>query len=903
MSEGSSESGFERAEREGWASMIRTKADRRAVEEGCWFDAERGQIVVDFIEGHCRHSKGEFAGEPFTLLDWERDATMQLYGWVAPDGNRRFRLAYIEVPKKNGKALALDTPIPTPDGWALMGELGVGDVVFDENGLPCTVVAATGVMLDRPCYRITFSDGCEIVADADHQWLTTARRTCGVKGDRKSGPVGIRSTREIAEHVRVEWSGSAGANHSVQVAGGLILPDAMLPIPPYVLGAWLGDGTSSSARITCAYADAGLLGQIENEGVSVTQGKATSETTGCYRLGGANRRERRALAPIQTRLRRLGLLGNKHIPNCYLRASYSQRMDLLQGLMDTDGTCGTSGQCVFTTTSPKLRDGFVELACSLGFKPTVSHKTAKIYGRVIGDAWNVQFHAFADTPVFRLERKRQRQKCRIGNNRPRSQSRHIIKVERVESVPVRCIQVDSPSHLFLAGRSMIPTHNSALCSALSLHGLCADGEAGAEVYNCACDRQQASIVFDEAATMAEQSPDLSRILTIRRSTKHIVYGATASKYVALSAEAPTKEGINASLIVFDELHAQKDRRLWDTMRFAGRRRRQPLTLVITTAGDNKETICWELHERARAILDGQSEETGMFAMIYGASEDDDWTDPAVWRKANPSFGVLISEDTMRRECEEAKLSVAGEGQFKRYCLNIWTRPDTKAIREVDWDACRVELDEASLVGRHCFVGLDLASVSDFAATVYLFPDDDGGYTILPRLYTPASGIEARARHDHAPYEQWAADGWIEPLSGLTIDFGIIRARLVESGEKYRLREVGFDPWNAIETANVLENEHGLKMVKVRQGPQSLSEACKALERLVKEKKLRHGGNPAFDWMMMNLLWKVDANENRRPIKGSDRNKIDGPVGLIIALAVALVAEPLPPLNPVYMSVW
>lgn len=451
----------------------------------------------------------------------------------------------------------------------------------------------------------------------------------------------------------------------------------------------------------------------------------------------------------------------------------------------------------------------------------------------------------------------------------------------------------------------VPKKNgkSFLMSALSLYHLCCDGEAGAEVYNCACDRDQASIVYNEAATMVDQSPELAEILTTVKSQKRIVYAGQAGVYRALSSEAPTKEGLNASLVVFDELHAQKDRDLWDRFVYAGRMRRQPLTVVITTAGDNRESVCWEQHEAARAIIDGKSDDTTTFAVIYGAGEDEDWTDPAIWRKANPSFGVLVSEETMRLECEEAKLSATSEGKFRRYCLNQWTRPDTKAIRESDWNACRCEIDLESLAGRWCFVGMDLASVRDFAAVVYLFGDDDGGFTIWPQLFTPSIGLEKRARRDNAPYLDWEAQGHFVSLPGPTIDFQQIRDRLVADSAKFRFREIGFDPWNAEETAHRLESDHGLKMVKVRQGYYDLSEACKALERLVLERKIRQPGNPAFDWMMMNLMWQTDVNENRRPMKQSDTQKIDGAVATIIALAVAGVAEPLPPEIPVFCSVW
>lgn len=354
-----------------------------------------------------------------------------------------------------------------------MGDVSVGDVVFDERGECCNVLAVSEVQYDRPCYEIEFSDGETIVADESHLWLTwnakerfsRTRRSDEWREKRRAKrpsrstvkrpdlternrhrtslsqlPVAsgsVRSTAEIAATLHVD--GGKRTNHSVNVALPLQLPDRDLPIDPYVLGVWLGDGGSYSAQITSA--DQEVVDNITACGVSIHKlsAKYNWGTHGLHRP-----------------LRLLGLLQNKHVPHVYLRASVSQRLSLLQGLMDTDGYADEAGACEFTTTSERLRDEVGELLCSLGIKSRLMVGRATLNGRDIGPKYRYKF--LTDLPAFRLSRKLIRQK-RHGFRGIHS-VRFIQRATRVDSVPVKCIAVSSSSHLYLAGRGMIPTHNS-----------------------------------------------------------------------------------------------------------------------------------------------------------------------------------------------------------------------------------------------------------------------------------------------------------------------------------------------------------------------------------------------------------------------------------------------------------
>ncbi|PPK98206.1 replicative DNA helicase [Kineococcus xinjiangensis] len=341
-----------------------------------------------------------------------------------------------------GKALALDTPLPTPTGWTTMGSVRVGDELLGADGRPTRVVAATEVMTDRPCYEVRFSDGSVVVADGQHQWLTQTRASrrsaqaaaAGYGGARTQRTFAeVRTTEDIAATLRCPGA-ERRLNHSVLNARPLELPprDDLL-LPPYVLGAWLGDGTSASAQITTA--DPELVVHLESEAG--------------YHHG-----------TVQARLRTLGVLGDKHIPVAYLRASVDQRRQLLAGLLDTDGTVAPSGTVQFAVTSERLARDVQELVHSLGYRTGLSTKRVRGRSEASSTAHTLTFST--DDDVFRLERKRLLHKDRRQRLFQRRNSRFITDVRPVGSVPVRCVQVDNTDHLYLAGRAMIPTHNSTL---------------------------------------------------------------------------------------------------------------------------------------------------------------------------------------------------------------------------------------------------------------------------------------------------------------------------------------------------------------------------------------------------------------------------------------------------------
>ena len=347
-----------------------------------------------------------------------------------------------------GKALALDTPLPTPTGWTTMGEVAVGDELLAADGSVTRVVAATEVLVDRPCYRVTFDDGSSLVADALHQWETTTRAE-----RRSSAPTpAVRTTEEIAATLRCETA-DRRTNHAIRVAAPLALPEADLLVDPYALGVWLGDGHTTSGRY--ASADPEIAMRLEGRGLVVRAAHHDARAD-LYTI----------TLPVEQRgtfdgrLRTLGVLGSKHIPAAYLRASERQRRDLLAGLLDTDGTVNPTGSVQFAVTDERLARDVRELVHSLGFRTGWSTRPVRGRSERSSTCYTITFTT--DDDVFALERKRLVHKERRRPSTPRLRQRMVVAVERVASVPVRCVQIAHPSHLYLAGESMVPTHNSTL---------------------------------------------------------------------------------------------------------------------------------------------------------------------------------------------------------------------------------------------------------------------------------------------------------------------------------------------------------------------------------------------------------------------------------------------------------
>ena len=430
---------------------------------------------------------------------------------------------------------------------------------------------------------------------------------------------------------------------------------------------------------------------------------------------------------------------------------------------------------------------------------------------------------------------------------------------------------------------------SELAAAVALLLTCGDGEERAEVYGCAADRQQAAIVFDVAADMVRMCPALSRRVKILASQKRIIYKPTNSFYQVLSAEAYSKHGFNIHGVVFDELHTQPNRKLFDVMtKGSGDARMQPLYFLITTAGTDTHSICYETHQKAKDILEGRKIDPTFYPVIYGADESEDWTDPKVWRKANPSLGITVGIDKVRAACESARQNPGEENAFRQLRLNQWVKQAVRWMPMEKWDACAFAVNEDDLEGRVCYGGLDLSSTTDITAFVLVFPptDEDDRYVVLPYFWIPEDSMDLRVRRDHVPYEVWERQGYLMTTEGNVVHYGYIEKFIERLGEKFNIREIAFDRWGAIQMVQNLEGM-GFTVVPFGQGFKDMSPPTKELMKLVLEKRIAHGGHPVLRWMMDNIYIRTDPAGNIKADKERSTEKIDGAVATIMALDRAI----------------
>lgn len=437
----------------------------------------------------------------------------------------------------------------------------------------------------------------------------------------------------------------------------------------------------------------------------------------------------------------------------------------------------------------------------------------------------------------------------------------------------------------------IPKKNgkSELAAAVALLMTCGDNEWGAEVYGCASDRQQASIVFDVAVDMIDQCPALKKRIKPIMSVKRIVYKPTNSFYQVLSAEAYTKHGLNVHGVIFDELHAQPNRELFDVMtKGSGDARTQPLFFLITTAGTDRNSICYEQHQKAVDLIEGRKIDSTFYPVIYGIKDEDNWSDEANWYKANPSLGYTIDIEKVRNAYISAKENAAEENIFRQLRLNQWVKQSTRWMQMDKWDECDFEIDEATLIGRECYGGLDLSSTTDITAFVLVFPprNEEEKYIVLPYFWIPEENLKLRVRRDHVPYDIWEKQGFIKTTEGNVVHYGFIESFIEELGKKYNIKEIAFDRWGAVQMVQNLDGM-GFTVVAFGQGYKDMSPPSKELMKLTLERKIAHGGNPVLRWMMDNIFIKQDPAGNIKPDKEKSTERIDGVVALIMALDRAI----------------
>lgn len=720
------------------------------------------------------------------------------------------------------------------------------------------------------CYRITFRDGSTIDAGARHLWNVENIYGKRYKYQTTTEEIYLRTQRLRNSDAVTREVDRLRSVVRIPVTRPLQTRDAELPIDPYVYGYWLGNGHSTKPELTVRTCDvpdirASIPYEITAQWMQQGDGSAVLRVP--------------ALKPILVKSFR-----DKVIPPEYLRASESQRWALLQGLMDSDGCIAErKSQSVYVSTIRNLAESVRELLWTLGIKNAMTESPSLRCGKPTGETlYTIRFTTFEDQPTSRLNRKYDRKRERA--KKTRSCFHYIADIQPLPyPVKMRCIQVDSPSHQYLAGTSMVPTHNSELGAALALNMLVYDDEWKAEVYSCASDRQQASIVFDVAADMVRQSPALMKRIKIVPSTKRMVYLPTGSIYQVLSSDVATKHGLNVSACIFDELHTQPTRALYDVMtQGSGDARKQPLWFFLTTAGTDRNSICWEVHQKALDIIEGRKSDPRFYPVIYGLKDDEDWHKEENWYKANPSLGYTIDIEKVRDAYHKALETPADEAMFRQLRLNQWVTSSVLWMPMDKWDMNGGDVDPDELKGRECYGGLDLSSTSDLTTLVLVFPprNEDEKYIVLPYFWLPEETLQLRVRRDHVLYDKWKAEDKLMTTEGNVVHYGFIEQFICDL--PYDIHEIAYDRWNASMMVQNLEMD-GFNMVPFGQGFRDMSPPSKELMRLVLEGRLNHGNHPVLRWNVNNAYVRTDPAGNIKIDKQRSTEKVDGAVALVMAL--------------------
>lgn len=866
-------------------------------------DLENPELQIDFadsekrirfIERECRHSEAPFAGKPFILMPWQKaiiEAIFAIKVYNAELGRyvRKYQEVLLVVARKNGKALAIDTKIPTPYGWRTMSDLKIGDEVFAADGTPSKVIATSPVQFGHQCYKVRFEDGAEIIADTDHLWSVTTKK--------RREPF-VVTTADMQKNFVHKHADGKGVEYKYRVPMNepVKYPHKLLPISPYVLGVWLGDGESSCGRISCGVADFEEMSTlITSDGYNISS--VRNDKT-CLRL---------YISMLSSKLCKLNLLNNKHIPQIYLHSSIRQRWELLQGLMDADGFCSKAGECEFTQKSKAIADGIIKLLSSLGIKNTVTTKIPTINGRKCAMVYRVTFFTDQLSPCFKLKRKLVRLKPALNK---RMQYKSIVDISPVESVPVKCIGIDHPSQLYLAGEHFTATHNTPLASAITLAEWCC-GEMGTKILYGSNDYDQADLLFMATDAMREASPKLARCT--RRNQKGIFFGSLKQKrHVGkftsqnkgsirkMSAHTSAKEGRNIKIGVVDEVHELKDDAFVMPIKQALSTQDEPLYLEITTEGFTEDGYLDSRLKTAAAVLDGEIEKPNLLIFWYAQdSEEEIWRDENSWYKSNPGLGVIKKWSFLRGMVEDAKLSAATRAfvlakdfNVKQNNSSAWL-PESVIVNTATFD---LEM----LRGQFYVGGIDLSETTDLTAATALFVNPWTKQKFaLSKYFIPEIKLDARydggaLNPEKKDYREWARQGFVTICPGNEVDPDAVVEWYVELMRQFDVKPLkfGFDNWHAASLKKGLASMFGEDtLVRVGMNFFALNNPMSVLESDLTIKRINFGNNPVTFWCLKNTALKINNLGMKMPVKvHQSKNRIDGAVALIIAYAAAATCK-------------
>lgn len=861
------------------------------------YDTTEADRRIDFMEHCVRLTKSPFYGQPMKMMLWQKAWISALYGFkMRTDGTDRFRRTLLMIGRKNSKALALDTRIPTPEGDRTMEDICPGDFVFNEFGKPVKVIATSEIFHNHKCYRVTFEDGDEIIADAQHLWTvqTKGSRRIAKYQSTSSRPRPVMNkfddqarftvtTEEMVKDFKRRRADNKGTEYKyrVPVSGPLEYPEKQL-FNPYILGLWLGDGDKKDNRLTASKDDLPqLLELLEAEGMPVYSVKMFS---GKYevRFGTKYAYHKH---DVREAFREMGVWKNKHIPDAYFTASKEQRLALLQGLMDTDGTCELKGQCVFSNKNEEIARGVSKLLTSLGIKHNIRVDDAMLYGKNCGKCYSVGFFVDKDHSVFRYRRKTARLKDHLA---PRMLYKSIVNIEEVEPRDTKCIQVDSESGLFLCGQKNTVTHNSETCSALGLTEMII-GPEGADIVCSSNDDAQANILYVAIDTMRQMIDPKNK--DTWRNQQNIRNLTTNTKVFKISDKTRNKEGRSIDYGIVDEVHEMKDNTVVKSIEQSQSLKPNPKLILITTEGFVNGGFLDEETKRARAILNGEddsiSAERYLPWLYTQDSEQEIWQDEETWVKSNPSLGTVKRWDYMREQVDLARKSKADRMFVLSKDFNIKVN-DSQAWLMRENVEYKGEYNLDTFRGTIALGAVDLAETTDMcsAKILMLRPGDTNTKYIHSMYWIPESKLEkADDREAGARYQEWAQQGYLRIVEGNEVDVAVVADWFYELYRDAGIRTyiTGYDQRFAKEFLRRMD-EYGFETEMIYQSRYVLSTPMRLVEADLKDQKIIYNQNPIDQWCLLNTSIQMFNTGHIMPVKIKNQaaRRIDGAVTMIMA---------------------
>jgi phage terminase large subunit-like protein len=846
-----------------------------------YFNEVRGERFITFAEDFCRQSKGEWSGQRIELMLFQKAKYQSLFGILERETNRRrFHEVFDVRGRKNGKALSLDTPILTTSGWKSMSEIEVGDFVFGASGNPVKVINTSEVFYNHQCFEVVFEDGEKIIADADHIWTVVVRKS-------KRGYQNVTTKEMVNDFVHLRKDGKGKEyKYRVPLAKPLVYSHKSLPIDPYLLGVWLGDGSKNEPEIYTNGKDVKhLMINLQSSGFTLK-----------YRSYGENKKiidiGKRGCGyknPFTTLLREYNLENNKHIPDVYFQSSYEQRMQLLQGLMDTDAYCEKHGQVEFVQQDKNLTNQVSELLASLGIKHTIRDKQVTL-GNKHYHAYSILFFVDKSKSCFKLQRHHQRLKDALA---PRMRNKSIVDIRQVTSVPTKCITVDSSDHLYLAGRRLTVTHNSTENAVLGLYQTYM--EDGAEVYVAATVSHQARRVWEESRNMIEQDDVLQDVFKTRQFPSATIEAVDSySTYKYLSKNVKTFDSFNVSTAIIDEVH-ELSRDIYDLLKQGTSSRQEPLISMISTAGFVREGLFDDKYEYAEQLIDGTLEpaDERLFPLIYELDKGDDYTDESVWIKANPGLGVIKNVETLRDFVIQAQNEKNFQATVKTKDFNIVGLDNKRWLEVEDIDNPIVYTEEELKKFDNTVVlgGFDLSRTNDITAFgTLLFDEQENRIIAIVMFWVTSKYYEEQIKtNSPVPWKAWLDRGLIRISGTDLIDYHDV-ANYVASNFQQRgwmYQHINYDRYSAnylIEELASMGYAKGSCLIPTAQGAITLSVPMQVMESHLKSKVLCYQNNPVLKWMFTNIELVQDRNGNYMPKKAGDKRgrKIDGPAVILNA---------------------